>query len=150
MWAKTVSNQSKIGLGHWRLPRAGQSPYYFTLGHLRPSPVLPLLVLGVRVSVSKAGGVLHHRPKELHRGPLPPERAVHTTIPAPCCHCCNVVVNVHLLPACPQPVPHPLSEDSALSARAPGPAVSVSPEQTQAHIQCHQHHKDGCCVQSVI
>ena len=30
MWAKTVSNQSKIGLGHWRLPRAGQSPYYFT------------------------------------------------------------------------------------------------------------------------
>ena len=29
-WAKTVSNQSKIGLGHWRLPRAGQSPYYFT------------------------------------------------------------------------------------------------------------------------
>ena len=75
-WAKTVSNQSKIGLGHWRLPRAGQSPYYFTLGHLRPAPVLPLLVLGVRVSVSQAGGVLHHRPKELHRGPLPPERAV--------------------------------------------------------------------------
>ena len=73
---KQCQNQSKIGLGHWRLPRAGQSPYYFTWVISDP-PVLLLLLLGVRVSVSQAGGVLHHRPKELHQGPLPPERAVH-------------------------------------------------------------------------
>ena len=63
----------------WSLEAAPRrsKPILLHLGHLRPAPVLPLLVLGVRVSVSQAGGVLHHRPKELHRGPLPPERAVH-------------------------------------------------------------------------
>ena len=68
-WAKTVSKPKQIGLGHWRLPRAGQSPYYFTRVISDP-PVLPLLLLGVRVSVSHAGGVPHHQPKERHQGPL--------------------------------------------------------------------------------
>ena len=76
-WAKTVSKPKQNR--SWSLEAAPRrsKPILLHLGHLRPSPVLPLLVLGVRVSVSQAGGVLHHRPKELHRGPLPPERAVH-------------------------------------------------------------------------
>ena len=76
-WAKTVSKPKQNR--SWSLEAAPRrsKPILLHLGHLRPAPVLPLLVLGVRVAVSQAGGVLHHRPKELHRGPLPPERAVH-------------------------------------------------------------------------
>ena len=71
---KQCQNQSKIGLGHCGCPAVGQSPHYFTWVISDPS-VLLLLLLGVRVSVSQAGGVLHHLPKELHQGP-PVHRSV--------------------------------------------------------------------------
>ena len=74
MGQNSVKTKSKIGLGHCGCPAVGQSPHYFTWVISDPS-VLLLLLLGVRVSVSQAGGVLHHLPKELHQGP-PVHRSV--------------------------------------------------------------------------
>ena len=74
-WAKTVSKpKAKSVLVIGGCPAVGQSPHYFTWVISDPS-VLLLLLLGVRVSVSLAGGVLHHLPKELHQGP-PVHRSV--------------------------------------------------------------------------
>ena len=87
-----------------------------------------------------------------HRPPLPLPRAA---LPAPGRHNGDVVVNVRLLSAHPQPLALlSAAQGPALSACAPGPGVSVnndsiffyslvgdipvSPQQTHAKIQCHQ------------
>ena len=56
-------------------------------------------------------------------------------LPAPGLHRRDVVVNVHLLSARPQPLGRPLSaaQDPALSARAPGPGVPVKYELLGGH-----------------
>ena len=82
-----------------------------------------------------------------HRPPLPLPRA---TLPAPGRHHRDVIVNVRLLSAHPQPLTLSAAQGPALSARAPGPGVPVSPQQARAQIQCHQQYQSCCCVQSEI
>ena len=67
-----------------------------------------------------------------HGPRLPLPRAA---LPAPGLHRRDVVVNVRLLSARPQPLGRPLSaaQDPALSARAPGPGVPVKYELLGGH-----------------